>query len=240
MKRTNIRKAGVALLVGLTVAGTAVAEGTPEARGYGRGRAPVGVESHVDLVADIAPAELSQDEEESLLFMIEEEKLARDVYGELYEAWGIPIFANIARSEQTHMDAISLLLDRYEIAPPASLDRSGVFENEELATLYAGLVEAGQEDLQGALEVGATVEDVDIADLARLVEETDNDDIRITYQNLLRGSRNHLRSFAGQLESRYGVSYVGQYTEQTMIERILSTPNEAGPVTDPDFVFGAR
>ncbi|MDP2030099.1 MAG: DUF2202 domain-containing protein [Thiobacillus sp.] len=48
-----------------------------------------------------------------LLFMREEEKLARDVYLTLYETWGLAVFSNIASSEQSHMDALLKLLRTY-------------------------------------------------------------------------------------------------------------------------------
>lgn len=40
----------------------------------------------------------------SLLYLWEEEKLARDVYLKLGSVHSLPVFSNIARSEQTHMD----------------------------------------------------------------------------------------------------------------------------------------
>ena len=54
---------------------------------------------------------LSDIEVEGLLYMREEEKLARDVYLTLYDQWNINIFKNIAASEQTHTDAVKILLD---------------------------------------------------------------------------------------------------------------------------------
>ncbi len=41
-----------------------------------------------------------------LLYMREEEKLARDVYDYLYEKWNAIIFDNISNSEQIHMDRV--------------------------------------------------------------------------------------------------------------------------------------
>ena len=45
---------------------------------------------------------LSAKEASDLIFLREEEKLARDVYLALYDAWGTPIFLNISSSEQKH------------------------------------------------------------------------------------------------------------------------------------------
>lgn len=47
---------------------------------------------------------LDQQEKDAILYMREEEKLARDVYEFLYAKWNVNTFGNIRRSEQTHMD----------------------------------------------------------------------------------------------------------------------------------------
>ncbi|MDK2464101.1 MAG: DUF2202 domain-containing protein, partial [Candidatus Korarchaeota archaeon] len=69
------------------------------------------IEESESLVNSIPLGDLAEEEIQGLLYMREEEKLARDVYLTLYEKWGLPIFQNIARSEQTHMDAVKTLLD---------------------------------------------------------------------------------------------------------------------------------
>jgi hypothetical protein len=53
-----------------------------------------------------ASTSLTPEEINNILFMREEEKLAKDVYLTLYEIWGLQIFQNIAESEQRHMDAV--------------------------------------------------------------------------------------------------------------------------------------
>ena len=45
--------------------------------------------------------------------MREEEKLARDLYMAFGQKWNARVFANIARSETSHMEAIKFLLNRY-------------------------------------------------------------------------------------------------------------------------------
>ncbi|TXL06789.1 hypothetical protein BMR07_06350 [Methylococcaceae bacterium CS1] len=87
--------------------------------------------------------ELSQDEIDSLLFMREEEKMARDVYLTQYESWNDSVFDNIATSEQEHMDAIKPLLDTYNLPDPV-IDEIGAFANSELEELYNKLVEDGE------------------------------------------------------------------------------------------------
>ena len=79
-------------------------------KGKGQGQRMGGPASQIQT---LPVQELSADEKKGLLLMREEEKLARDVYMALYKQWRLPIFSNIAASEQRHMDAIRTLLDRY-------------------------------------------------------------------------------------------------------------------------------
>jgi len=78
-------------------------------------------------LVNIPLSELTDVQKEGLLFMIEEEKVARDVYTHLYDTYGLRVFANIARAEQQHMDAIKALLDRYNLEAPLTLNNEGVF-----------------------------------------------------------------------------------------------------------------
>jgi hypothetical protein len=181
-----------------------------------------------DTLSELSVDTLSDAEVEGLLFMREEEKLARDVYLTLYEKWGMPIFQNIAGSEQTHMDAVKTLLDRYDVEDPVAGNDIGVFDNSTLQALYDQLVQQGSQSLADALRVGAAIEEIDILDLEERIAETDKADIRMVYGNLMRGSRNHLRAFASTLERQAGETYQPQYLDQTAYESILNTSAERG------------
>ncbi|MCK5475259.1 MAG: DUF2202 domain-containing protein [Candidatus Pacebacteria bacterium] len=180
-----------------------------------------------ELIKDIPESQLSNEEIDGLVLMREEEKLARDVYNTLGEKWGMQIFTNIAKSEQTHTDAIKVLLDRYEIEDPVKDDSVGVFTSFELDELYQNLLEQGNLSLLDALTVGAIVEDLDIKDLNELSAKTNNADIIATYNNLNKGSRNHLRAFMRLIENNNG-SYIPQYISQTEFDDIISSEQEKG------------
>lgn len=171
-----------------------------------------------------ASGELSNEEAAALLYMREEEKLAHDVYVTLYDQWGLAIFQNIANSEQTHTDAIKTLLDRYGLADPASV-QVGVFSDPTLQELYTALVERGSQSLAEALKVGAAIEEIDILDLELRLAETDQADIQQVYQNLLRGSGSHLRSFVSTLQTQTGEVYQPQYLSQPAYQAILASTN---------------
>lgn len=177
-----------------------------------------------------APANsLSPDEIAGLAFMREEEKLARDVYLTLDQTWDSQIFANIARSEQRHMDAVKTLLDRYGIADPAAGNDIGQFTDPDLQTLYADLTAQGQQSLADALRVGALIEEVDIADLIEELEAVEHNDIRRVYEQLLQGSENHLRAFVAALERQAGETYQPQVLYQATYDQIISAVSGGGP-----------
>ncbi|NOQ96567.1 MAG: DUF2202 domain-containing protein, partial [Calditrichae bacterium] len=64
------------------------------------------------------------------------------------------------------------------------------------------LIQKGSESMVEALKVGAFIEEFDIADLRKLLVLNNDSIVEGVYQNLLRGSNNHLRAFIGRLESR--------------------------------------
>jgi hypothetical protein len=147
-------------------------------------------------------ASLSDQETAALLFMREEEKLARDVYVQMYQKWKLPIFKNISKSEQTHMDAIKALLDRYGLLDPAAEMGIGQYQNADLQTLYQKLLQVGAGSLRDALEVGVAIEEVDIDDLTEAIAITTHNDIRRVCTNLRQASFQHRESFQRLLAAR--------------------------------------
>lgn len=172
---------------------------------------------------------LSQDEVDDLQFNREEEKLARDTYLTLFATWNISVFENIARSEQTHMDSIGDLLVQYKLEDPIVDDSIGNYNNSILTDLYSDLIAQGINSTIEALKVGAFIEEMDIKDLQDFISRTDNTALIATYENLMRGSRNHLRSFINTLEI-YGGSYQPTILSESEFNSIISTPNEKGNI----------
>lgn len=186
-------------------------------------------------------ADISAIEKADLLFMREEEKMARDVYDELYEFYkesGVEllIFARIASSEQNHMDAMLTLLIKYGLSDPAEGNTRGEFENQIFADLYQNLVSddinnepilnepeaGGKVGPLEALYVGAWIEERDMLDIMQAISNTKKSAIVRVYTNLLCGSRNHLRSF------------VGQIGEDDYDAQILVAPEDVGQETVPE------
>lgn len=167
---------------------------------------------------------LTAEELEDLLFLREEEKLARDVYLFSYEKYKMQIFKNISNSEVQHMNSVLLLLNAYNIDDPASTE-IGVFNNLELQSIYNNLIEQSSISLIEALKVGDKIEDLDIKDLTINESRTDKLDILNVYSSLKCGSRNHLRSFHSQVLQNNGF-YVPEFITQEEFDAIVTTSNE--------------
>ena len=172
--------------------------------------------------------ELGDDEISGLLYLREEEKLAHDVYIFLFEKWNLTIFQNIANSEQTHTDSVKILLDSYGLADPAAGKAPGEFVNTDLQALYDQLTAQGNQSLGDALKVGAAIEEIDILDLEKQLAQTENPDIQMVYENLMKGSRNHLRSFTSTIIRQTGETYQPQYLDTDVYQSIVSSKIESG------------
>jgi hypothetical protein len=166
---------------------------------------------------------LTAAEKSDLIFMREEEKLARDVYLTLFDEWGTPVFAKIATSEQQHMDAILGLLNTYKLLDPAAGKLVGEFVNPELQSLYDELTTRGKESALDALMVGGIIEETDIVDLQSAMETARLSNIDRVYANLLNGSYNHLRAFASNITAITGQPYEAQVVSQDVVDAILGS-----------------
>jgi len=171
------------------------------------------------------PISLTEQEKTDLLFLIEEEKMARDVYlfsGTLYNQ---NIFQNIPESEQIHMDRIKSLLEKYNLEDPTEGMAQGEFINTDIQALYDDLTNSSSESLMGALIAGATIEDLDIADLMSLKQNTEKEDLISAYDFLLCGSKNHMKGFMNQISNNNG-TYTPHYIDQELFNKILETGHE--------------
>ena len=163
---------------------------------------------------------VSEEEIEYLMYMREEEKLARDVYLTMYAKWKTHVFANIAESEELHTLAVKSKIDKYGLTDPVDNDDVGIFVNKKLAKLYETLIDQGNQSEMDALWVGAAIEEIDMIDLQEAIDAADHPDIARTYQSLKDGSENHLRAFVYVIETE-GMDYSAQYLDQRVVDDIL-------------------
>lgn len=136
--------------------------------------------------------------QELLVYLIEEEKLAHDVYTVLSQTWGGNTFTNILASETTHQDQVLSLLNNYGIEDPRSSE-IGVFTNPDLQALYDQLIAQGLQSQVEAYKVGVLIEETDIADLTDAMGTTSDPAILDTLSKLRSASESHLAAFSKKL-----------------------------------------
>ncbi|MCW8893494.1 MAG: DUF2202 domain-containing protein [Deltaproteobacteria bacterium] len=179
-----------------------------------------------------------------LVFMREEEKLARDVYltlGEFYPE--IQQFQSIDGSEQRHFDTMKEKLEQYAIEDPNTDTSIGAFTGKEFGWYFTEkfnvLVERGQTNELEALYVGAFIEEIDMHDIVhcpKVIVETENGigedecglnytdegPLQRSYENLLEGSTDHLHAFVRAIEQKIGAgNYSAQVLPQEEIDLLL-------------------
>lgn len=192
--------------------------------GSQRGAAVAPASPGLGVMAD--DSTLTEAEKAALLYMVEEEKLAGDVYAYLYQVWGLPVFQNIQQSEIQHQQAVANLLAHYGIANPASA-QAGVFTNPDLQALYQTLITQGRQSLAEALRVGALIEETDIHDLQQRLTQVTHPAVQQVFTNLLNGSTHHLSSFVTLYERETGSTYTPQVLSADQIAQLLAMPGSA-------------
>lgn len=139
---------------------------------------------------------LSEEKKETLFYIFQEEKVARDVYMTLGEQYpDETTFALIQLSEQHHIDAVGTLCETYGIDTSfVNLDAVGLFELPVLQQLYDTCVAQGSVSKLDALRVGELIELTDLDDLASAMVGMPEDVVAVL-TNLKEGSENHLDAF---------------------------------------------
>lgn len=201
MKKSTIVTASIlAVVIGAAGVTAAVVTGTPPA--------PIASsENPQPMTSQDEAEELEQESEiatqasstnDLLLYLIEEEKLAHDVYTVLGETWGGNTFTNILASESTHQDQVLNLLNSYGLTDPRSSE-IGVFVNPVLQALYDQLIAQGMTSQTEAYKVGVLIEETDITDLTTAINSTSDATIVATLEKLRSASESHLAAFSKKL-----------------------------------------
>jgi hypothetical protein len=140
---------------------------------------------------------LTDDQEATLRFMANEEKLAHDVYTALHRSYDLPIFETIAASETRHLAAVANLMERYGVDGSPHALPEGQFSDTGIAAQYTALVTRGASSVEEAVMVGILIEQDDMEALSDAAEglEVSAPDVFRVYSNLMRATQRHLSAF---------------------------------------------
>jgi len=149
--------------------------------------------------SDVRSFELTTDVEyslkEMLIYAIQYEYLAQAEYQLIVSQYGeIKPFINIVEAEQTHIDLLIPLFEKYNIELPEN-------NASEKAVL--------PESISSALATGIEAEEMNIAMYQQFLSQ-DNlpDDVRLVFEYLMNASENHLRAFSKDRYNYLGNDFV--------------------------------
>jgi hypothetical protein len=157
-----------------------------------------------------AESVLTQELKDTLSYMQNEERLAYDVYAELYKIHpSVNQLNNIAvNSESTHIQTVELLILKYinsveefsniDLGTDLSVTTAGTYNISAIKDLYDLLMAKGSASAQDALEVGCMVEVTDINDLdgdIDLAQTSNATDVEAAFEYLRSGSYTHYWAF---------------------------------------------
>ena len=150
---------------------------------------------------------LTNSEKNALLYMYQEEKLAKDIYYEISDMYpSLRTFPHIYHSEIIHEKSVENVLRHYNIPLPVRDNEIGKFRNPELQKLYDELIQKAKKSKVDALEVGIMVEVTDVEDLDKFLNEATSSDVIALFKFLRAGSYNHYNAFNRELEALTGKS----------------------------------
>ncbi len=205
-------------LVGILAVGSmsAFAQGNGQGRGMGQGGQGNGQGQYS---SDISATDFTDEEKTRLIYGQQEERLAGDVYKKMFDKYGLETFDKISQSEERHTDSMGRLLQQ------AGLPETTGYG--ELQSTYDALIAKGNLSLKDAIEVGITIEILDIEDIDKTLAETSNESIIRTYEKLREGSINHLNSYVAQLQKNNFTTDLdwGKFTSQEEVSEKLECLN---------------
>ncbi len=100
----------------------------------------------------------------ALQYLVQEEKLMRDVFRNLFERYDIYAFKKAADVADEHYDKLMKLLADHGIHIDVP-DTKGVYTSAIFEKLYVDAIEAGSKSLADAMRVGRELESINIMDL---------------------------------------------------------------------------
>jgi hypothetical protein len=202
---------------------------------------------------DDSDAVLDFNEQTHLVFICEEEKLARDVYRVLGRRFPeVGVFADMEANREHSRCAVRDLLRKYRVSTPLVNDNVGVFSwgiyGRYFMEKYLVLTNQGSTTPLNAFYVGAFMEELNIqeinecpkviVDISNGINEvtacgmryTRNPEVLRIYKSLLDESRRHLRLLVRGIEQQIGTgNYVAQVLQQDVVNDILAQQQLATP-----------
>ena len=170
---------------------------------------------------------ITKEEKQDIWFILEEEKMVRDLYYNFYQEYDNEVFEKLYKAENTQFEAVQQLVRNYNLEDPTSNKDVGKFKNLQIQMIYDELLEQGNENIKESMIASIDAQERSLRDVRENIERTDKDDIIFVFKNLETASKNHLRILMERLKEE-GKDYESQYLEQADFDDITSDEIETG------------
>lgn len=170
---------------------------------------------------------LGEEVKMDLIYLIEEEKVIRDLSYKFSQKYDEEIFTDVYKAENTHMKAVQRFIRNYKLDDPTSKNGVGKFKNPQLQKIYDEKLKSGEKNKVEAYKSLLWMLEKNIDDVNINKENTDKDDILFVYKNLTRSSKNHTRAINDLLNSEGG-SYPSEHLSEAKYESIISSGIDPG------------
>jgi len=135
----------------------------------------------------------SAEEQSDLQFMVEKEKLLKNVYQEMYDTYETHLFKTIIDCKEKHITLLSARLAKYGAENPAAYLGDGLFSNSSIQQIYDSFIAEGQIDLTNSIMYLKDMEENHIVDIENTLSKAEgNIDIVRVYNICLMESKAHL------------------------------------------------
>lgn len=165
--------------------------------------------------------------ESIVLYLLEQEKLAHDVYRSLDTMWVTDIFNRVANEEYQHVGKLSAVAAEFMINVPNHFNEypMGQFIDTKLRRLYGELMAAANFSLEDAYRACAALEERKMYDLKVALKEPNFELENLTYKALLLGSEDNFKVFVralNELNAAYTPVLLSPAEYETLTKNILS------------------
>lgn len=137
-------------------------------------------------------------EQNDLLYMIEKEKMMRNIYKTMFQEYNVELFQSIYQAKESHLSLLSSKIDKYDVHNPLVYSAENEFENSSLQLVYDDFLAKKLIYEIEALNFVKNMEERHINYVETTVSQVDgNDDIVSVYNVILLGSQAHLDALLG-------------------------------------------
>lgn len=146
---------------------------------------------------DAPTGALTDAQKTTLAALMEEQKLAHDLYDAFANAYATSVFGCVSSEVSTQLTATGNLLTLYAVADPTAGQPPGKFTSAAIQQQYESLLAQGTTSLDSASAAARSLESTSIADLTAAATDLSAPDVLQLYANLLEASQRHLAAFGG-------------------------------------------